>query len=113
MKSPSHTPGPWIVDIAAFSCYRSISTAARPPYEKIAEIPWAEPSVFDAERNANARLIAAAPELLAVASEFMRLYRAGVRPQILIGSHREEIDYCALVNACESAIAKSKGEVAS
>lgn len=112
MKSPSHTPGPWIVDIAAFSCYRSISTAARPPYEKIAEIPWAEPSVFDAERNANARLIAAAPELLAA------LENARLDLDYIVASlaRKNTISISSVQNCAaraRQAIAKAKGEAAS
>ena len=111
MNTPLHTPGPWIVDIAAFSCYRSISTAARPPYEQIAEIPWAEPSVFDAERNANARLIAAAPELLA-ALQAMLLADSFIADNV--GTRSDQaMGRIAAIDQAFLAVLKAKGEVSS
>ena len=104
MKNPTttqHTPGPWIVDVAAFSCYRSISTSARPPYEQICELPFLEPNIYDAERSANASLIAAAPELL---SALVEMLEASERP------HPEKW-YSNVRSVARAAIAKAKGEV--
>lgn len=59
----AHTPGPWSAELARAASLVVVNSEAA----RIAEIPmWAttDPEIH-AERFANARLIAAAPELLA------------------------------------------------
>jgi len=60
--SAAHTPGPWWFDQAS----DEITCEAREGKVEIASVVTGWAPSFEAEQQANARLIAAAPELLAV-----------------------------------------------
>lgn len=96
-----HTPGPWeAVD----------SMTVRTPLSAggfmVADLPCHTPH---GERIANAKLIAAAPELLAAANAFVELYEAF---EIVVGTENGSTNrvHCAL-DAARAAIAKAKGDL--
>jgi hypothetical protein len=85
-----HTPGPWLVyqwDKGDDSAFEIADKDGRPT-----AIPVSSPWRSDAERDANARLIAAAPDLLAVC---YRIIETG--------------DEIAVVKAAKAAVAKAEG----
>jgi hypothetical protein len=98
----SHTPGPWCVrDIPSKERYVGPSSDGGAP--SVAIIP-ARASRSDAEQAANARLIAAAPELLEVLSIALELLH-NVAPC----TGQEDI-LSGCVDAARAAIAKATGE---
>lgn len=90
----THTPGPWKVSsLAPLNICKDNGTL-------IADCCNAWQS-FDGEREANARLIAAAPDLLAALETLANI--AAVFPNELHEKHQDIID-------ARAAIAKAKGE---
>ena len=99
MPSEKHTPGPWFlrhpeikdeqgVEIASVNCYRDC-------------LP---------EEEANARLIAAAPDLLAACEaldEFQRDYHANTRDD-MPGNEYYATRLMAIVNQARAALAKTR-----
>ena len=77
-KTTQHTPGPWAINRAGYlemagetcECSAADVSTLRAPY---------------AEANANLRLVAAAPDLLAALEKAMRLYGVDMQP-----AHRDE-----------------------
>jgi hypothetical protein len=70
-----HTPGPWFVENIMYGGPRIVYGEAEAPEGFRSDVPWREASE---QAQANARLIAAAPELLAalkVAQTWMETYR--------------------------------------
>jgi len=67
-----HTPGPWDANISK-GCFSITVGQPKSDYEIIAMVTNYECSRPDAERDANARLIAAAPELLAACEQLTEL----------------------------------------
>ena len=59
----NHTPGPWLFDEESEAITTNDRVASSKTQIATVELGWAEP--FESEQIANARLIAAAPELLA------------------------------------------------
>jgi hypothetical protein len=55
-----HTPGPWALHIDELAVF-----GAEPNRQQVVDCEVSSPNLTDVERKANARLIAAAPELLA------------------------------------------------
>lgn len=92
----SHTPGPWTVQGQAV-----LSDRPYPEWKQIAGVRignadnWSDP-----EGESNARLIAAAPELLAALKELVH-YDEGSSEQ---GSYGYEV-----LQLCKNAIAKAEG----
>lgn len=62
----THTAGPWKITLCPPFCHRRISGTSY-PYATVAEIPVIKE--YSSEDEANARLIAAAPELLAACKQ--------------------------------------------
>ena len=94
MNITLHTPGPWQV-----SPYNNI-TSRNGTVAKTEQMP----GNYDSEREANARLIAAAPDLLTALSGFVQLYQEG--QLTLEGDDGKD----PLVSKAIAAIAKAKGE---
>lgn len=103
MTHTKHTPGPW-------SCFHMPGTTS--PWWTIrdgrniyvAEVDWVDHAVLVEEAEANARLIAAAPELLEAAKgleQALRLYSGR--------SHRDHTITGNAVQAVIDAIAKAEG----
>ena len=91
MTQTNHTPGPWEIDDAAFDGLDIVS-----PQGRVAMLNNGEPCE-DADIWANARLIAAAPDMLA----------ALVWAVETADTEQYEADWYA---AARAAIAKAKGE---
>lgn len=100
MSNTKHTPGPWkIIEVIS-------DTASGPtPYPRaiagsvtVAELPERSPLCMMEEREANARLIAAAPELLA----------AALRVQSFMDDYVKEGYESAMRRDLRAAIAKAK-----
>lgn len=73
---PRHTPGPWIVRESTTSNYL-YEVVARTPRGKESVIARLAGGPFASSRAENARLIAAAPALLAAAERVADSYRSG------------------------------------
>jgi hypothetical protein len=102
-----HTPGPWVVFTIASSAGRSFRIYAPPSDDKVEAIDIAH-IPKDWESEANARLIAAAPEMLATAKEidrFLLVIECAVRSADP-SQHRAVLD--ALM-ANRAAIRKAEG----
>ena len=95
MKTQSHTPGPWDIFPNATKQEITIGNAHThaPLVEASAVVPGLDHSAW-----ANARLIAAAPELLAACE------------QSLITLDPMDNDHAELYRSLRAAIAKAKGE---
>ena len=91
MKSPQHTPGKWIVVSDEPDC---VSTAGR---KELAELQDKE--FIDCNTEANARLIAAAPELLEALEMLTGWEETGSPVSDVCFSH------------ARAAIAKAKGDI--
>ena len=100
-----HTPGPWVV--AYGSVYRDLPGICENGGIRIAQMDRSEPHTAPTERDANARLIAAAPELLAAlesaANQFDFAVRALAQGQTVSIS---SLQNCAA--AARAAISKAK-----
>lgn len=107
----SHTPGPWDRDCPLSEPHLLDICQVNPPKEAgnplvIAIVQWDEdhpehPTL--AEANANARLIAVAPELLAACEEVLRQAACAEEDQ------RAEITNAA-IKQIANAVAKAKGQ---
>ena len=101
MKEFKGTPGPWVASIT----YRSIGPACRDDdqsYGMIFPVAWVEFDGDQACQQANARLIAAAPELLDALQRITPLYEALMRDCGI--EHKE------LIAISQAAINKALGE---
>lgn len=96
----THTPGPWKTVIGPSTC--AVTTANEAPYQAgICRILEKSASYHEGEAEANARLIAAAPELL-----------AALRVAALICAKQNSLSYADRREAHEivmQAIAKAEG----
>lgn len=97
MPKYEHTPGPWRLD--ALHGHRVVGPKLAPVAN--CEVPSAHPAVED-RCAANARLIAAAPELLEAAEHLLQHHRVVKLLQSDTGSER--------VRALRAAIVKARGE---
>lgn len=109
MKEAKHTPGPWEVSKGYDG---SISVSATRPY-RINNISAGTPVICDVYQHlefdsfsgeANARLIAAAPELLDALRGLLALEEENLRGY-------DDIDVCTEVQFARAAIAKATGRV--
>lgn len=98
MSAAKHTPGPWKLEIIHLSTGRNRHVRASSPSRGVAEV-WGPDE--DKESDANARLIAAAPELL----EALRDIRANCSC-----CETQPNEPCANCLRCEAAIAKAEGK---
>jgi hypothetical protein len=94
-----HTPGPWRV--AAMRGFAG-SIGVGPKGETAVAVIAAD--AFPSEREANARLIAAAPELLAALRAMIGVWEHGIDP-----SDEQEIGEPTAVRWARAAIAKAEG----
>lgn len=111
MNTPTHTPGPWRAS--------SVTTGGPPPFWRIdgelngdgsaATVVCSLPH-YGKDNDANARLIAAAPELLEACRSLLELNvpeRCNVRPHEDCGCFSCR-SYDA-IEACQAALAKATG----
>jgi hypothetical protein len=99
-----HTAGPWAYD-------RRAGAIRAADGDTVAEVGWGG---TDAEADANARLIAAAPDLLAVAQKAMHLFALGVGAVSTSDATKANSDRCIeeakkLRDEFAAAIAKAGG----
>lgn len=114
-----HTPGPWTAHGLAVYTEENLPhwiTPRDPAPRYVGHAQWSDmwadhtteaallnlPDYPEAE--ANARLMAASPDLLAMAAELVRLVDDGITPQIIRGQLREEQDFHALVRRAREAV---------
>lgn len=91
----AHTPGPWECDGSEIYCENlGISSVHRPKTDDEGGV------MSNAEANANARLIAAAPELLHELKRLLQLWEEAIG---------YEDDYMDMGDAARAAIAKAEG----
>jgi hypothetical protein len=105
MTDTKHTPGPWGIDAdrgftpSGYEREPQIVTyASGTGSDEIAKVDPARHTIARAESLANARLLAAAPELLAACEEFVR--------KVDCGEARSKRSYTQM----KAAIAKARGE---
>jgi hypothetical protein len=102
MNNAQHTPGPWVYEKTGYvkseGCY-------------IAEVLHGPDCPDVDEVKENARLIAAAPDLLKALEACEEIMRRAIgdRLPILKGTYCEEEDWQAALRKARSAIAKAKG----
>ena len=93
-----HTPGEWVVDADGDVCTDDLERL-------VAAVDWRHVSLRDGEAEANARLIAAAPDLLAACERFLAAQRmAETDGRAGFGLYTEAIE------AAEAAVKKARGE---
>lgn len=98
MTQTNHTPGPWEIDDAAFDGLDIVS-----PQGRVAMLNDGEPGE-DTSIWANARLIAAAPDMLAALEALMRWETSALDAEQAAALMDEVCDMA------RAAIAKAKGE---
>lgn len=113
---PHHTPGPWATHGLAVYTEAHVPhriTPHDPAPRYVGHAMWADmygedglldnmPAFLEAE--ANARLMAASPAMLAMLTELLDLWDAGIRPQIVAGLWREEQDFHDLIRRARKAL---------
>jgi hypothetical protein len=112
MSKIEHTPGPWEayhVSSAGWSVRMAQPREGFDSPDPICSMAWWQfdkPGIIDSDiSGANARLIAAAPELLAACKSFIDMWhRAGP-----LGSHQFE-KFDSVVKQCSMAIKKATGD---
>lgn len=100
MQNTKHTPGPW-------NYAHGSTDLLTHDGDDVAYVDTAIPERSRAEQRANARLIASAPDLAAIAEKLVYLWDAGIRPQVVKGMLREEQEFAQLIDAARAAIAKA------
>lgn len=101
-KPAAHTPTPW--------------RAAKSPnvygpkgeYVAYAVENEADRELIARAVNAHAEMVAVNAELVGIARELVRLFDAGIRPQIVVGAHREEQDFYAVVSNARAVLARAE-----
>jgi hypothetical protein len=102
-----HTPGPWALHIDELAVF-----GAEPDRQQVVDCVVSSPNLTDAERKANARLIAAAPELLAALHVAVRTIRTwhgmdlGAAEEPMWQTYQESPE----MKVITSAIAKAEGQ---
>lgn len=99
MTNTTHTPGPWMVHETGFYT-NPFKITARGKHGAVANIPHSEITTT-ARQSANARLIAAAPDLLAALDQV---------DAYLSPFDGEEDAYAEIRSVIRQAIAKAKGK---
>lgn len=105
--STTHTPGPWTFAFGAVYVERPDSNG---PHTRIALMDREEPATQPCERDANARLISVAPELLAALERVLNAFEADrkISPQMPIVISCETNG--SALREARKAIAKAKGQ---
>jgi hypothetical protein len=115
MGEAKHTPGPWEAEKRAgdewwFGGRDGMEIVVRPPSEKFGAVCVIGASSAETENDANARLIAAAPELLEALKAFMALDRSF---STVCDAHLKEMaakgPMARAVQLARAAIAKATG----
>jgi hypothetical protein len=104
-EGSAHTPGPWRSEGPDEDPYGEIGVFADAGSRLVCEL-WQDDAPvpdFNAEQRANARLIAAAPDLLAA----LKALTQDSRFNLVIGGNPNAVD--ALVKQVDEAIAKAEG----
>lgn len=105
--SEKHTPGPWTFDKDAeeITCEKRRGMAAI----ATVETGWAEP--FESEQQANAHLIAAAPDLLAALREARRVIATALKSTAPDWFPDDEsVTGHLTIQSIDAAIAKAEGQ---
>jgi hypothetical protein len=109
----SHTPGPWIVDetvaLGAYGVWKDVRHTDEPMQRICSVFDNNKSDVPREQRDANARLIAAAPDLLA-SLEYMRNVHNPINATDEVGRQYKSRHASTAFAQAEAAIAKAKGE---
>lgn len=107
----NHTPGPWATETWTYEVDRDIPTI-RTAGDAIAQALdlWRDGADSTAERDANARLIAAAPDLLAALEEMVSEHDTYWRNTVADNPGYFPPDDTGGLVLARAAIAKAKGE---
>ncbi len=110
-----HTPGPWLIE--AQNCHTGdIATVYQTSegWVTIYAPHWAETGMEPPEQSANARLIAAAPDLLKALKECRNAIQGGqpLEPYDSRGAGYQQQFGAAFLEYLNAAIAKATGEAA-
>lgn len=114
MKKTKHTPGPWTKsrdfkldpDKFGLGVQQRVSVIEADPNFKIADV---FDTAFPDMNEANARLIAAAPEMLEALEEALSIMRANTTSRYMTEEMQQQ--FAPAMNACRDAIRKAKGEL--
>lgn len=111
--STQHTPGPWLIGIQ--TCPTGSIATVYNTTDKWVEIwseNWMVTGMPPEEQSANARLIAAAPDLLKALKECRNAIQGGapIEPYDSRGAGYEQTFGIAFVEYLDAAIAKATGE---
>jgi len=99
-----HTPGPWSIHWGS-----SGNRCLEIHHEKTIVAHATDYSIDGAERSANARLIAAAPELLAALEDSERIISFALNNGMIMGrQHKHDAE--SHLDGIRAAIAKARGE---
>ena len=102
----AHTPGPWRIDYATRG-WEICTIHGTPPDENGQTWCYIQPSTYyygDADEDAaNARLIAAAPDLISVTKDFRR------KLETYASIYPGDKELSRLLGDCDAAIAKAEG----
>jgi hypothetical protein len=110
VTSSAHTAGPWKMSGSTTAVYRAVQNGNWAGHSDLNEpIAWLTDTGRNAkETEANARLIAAAPELLAALRELVEVGRTVLSPVHDSGAVKGRTDHEILV-AAVAALAKAEG----
>lgn len=95
-----HTPGPWLTDRNNVHTGQiaTINHCLNNDWVEVWTDKWAETGLGEAEQEANARLIAAAPDLLDALQGVLKIDR-GTSGRIIIEGWQEEVIRAAIAKA--------------
>ena len=116
MSDTKFTPGPWVVDFGGTTGHiKSVAKNKSSNTPTVARYDIGIPGVSEAEQYANARLIAAAPELYGALDEAVKdlvAYQVNARMASKDDSRWEGVSELVqpAIDSCRSALAKARGE---
>ena len=101
--SAQHTPGPWELDCSGLGAW---IMAGGPDGLHVATIPIARDGDWS---DANARLIAAAPDMLAALKHILAADEAAMKELAKMGSDQFDTSHGSSIGLARAAIAKAEG----
>lgn len=111
MTTTKHTQGPWKIENWKIGELKTDQTTIVSKSDPIAIVEnlWIQPDRV-LEQEANAQLIASAPELLEACKYALDILERIGKPKITQGGYCEEQDYDTSVRELKNSISKAEGE---